>query len=233
VTDTKIKEGNGSELDAIQARDSGAELLAAEKRYEDLALNYRRLQITNSHLTEERDEVMKRLFRAVPPDLGEGARSPVEIADSVVEAIKVLSDAAKERDALAKGVKISIPTNTMEQEFQSHYRRGFDAGKRERDSYVGQLKAAVLEGMDAIVSLVGAHGEITAWAEWDACSLFVHNNSALVADAALAKNPAGPPCSVCDATDNEDCAGSRGLCPRGAVLSDPLADPVTEIGNKS
>jgi DNA repair exonuclease SbcCD ATPase subunit len=27
--------------------------------------------------------------------------------------------------------KISIPTNTMEQEFQSYYRRGFEAGKRE------------------------------------------------------------------------------------------------------
>lgn len=27
------------------------------------------------------------------------------------------------------GASIKIPTNTMEQEFQSHYRRGFEAGK--------------------------------------------------------------------------------------------------------
>jgi hypothetical protein len=34
----------------------------------------------------------------------------------------------------AQGVKIRIPTDTMEQEFQTHYRRGYEAGKAERDA---------------------------------------------------------------------------------------------------
>lgn len=49
-----------------------------------------------------------------------------------------------------------------------------------QDYQIEKLKAATLQGMDAVIELVGAHGEISAWPEWDACSRFVHDNSALV-----------------------------------------------------
>ena len=41
--------------------------------------------------------------------------------------------------SFAQGVKISIPTNTMEQEFHRHYCKGLAAGKAERDRLQSEL----------------------------------------------------------------------------------------------
>ena len=53
-------------------------------------------------------------------------------------------------DALAKwgspvvATKVSIPTHTMEQEFQNHYRRGFEAGKKSTTPQPTQVQAGAV-----------------------------------------------------------------------------------------
>lgn len=51
----------------------------------------------------------------------------------------ILQACAEERDKWIKGAKISIPSDTMEQEFSTHYRRGYAKGKedqREEDAKI-------------------------------------------------------------------------------------------------
>jgi len=54
----------------------------------------------------------------------------------------------------ASGVKVSIPTLTMEQEFQSHYRRGYAAAKAETlKAHQQAIEAAVLAEREACAEL--------------------------------------------------------------------------------
>lgn len=58
-----------------------------------------------------------------------------------------LRAALAERDAqlasLAQGVRVAVPTETMEQEFAAYYRRGFKAGASSRDAVLAQARAYV------------------------------------------------------------------------------------------
>ena len=50
-------------------------------------------------------------------------------ADLIEQQAARIAELEAELASMAQGVKISIPTQTMEQEFQSHYRRGYEAGQ--------------------------------------------------------------------------------------------------------
>ena len=47
--------------------------------------------------------------------------------------------------SLTKGVKIQIPSNTLEQEFSSWHRRGYNKAKDEMHQEVERLKAEIIQ----------------------------------------------------------------------------------------
>ena len=53
----------------------------------------------------------------------------VSSAVSIAQALRAAYERGVE-DGTRGRIKISIPTETMEQEFQTHYRRGYEAGLR-------------------------------------------------------------------------------------------------------
>jgi len=44
-----------------------------------------------------------------------------------------------------KTQRISIPTETMEQEFQAHYQRGFESGKKHANAELARVKEELAE----------------------------------------------------------------------------------------
>ena len=69
-------------------------------------------------------------------------RPDVEAAPWVIEEIKHLE---QQLASLTKGVKIQIPSNTLEQEFSSWHRRGYNKAKDEMHQEVERLKAELAE----------------------------------------------------------------------------------------
>ena len=67
-------------------------------------------------------------------------RPDVEAAPWVIEEIKHLE---QQLASLTKGVKIQIPSNTLEQEFSSWHRRGYNKAKDEMHQEVERLKAEI------------------------------------------------------------------------------------------
>ena len=65
-------------------------------------------------------------------------RPDVEAAPWVIEEIKHLE---QQLASLTKGVKIQIPSNTLEQEFSSWHRRGYNKAKEEMQKEIERLKA--------------------------------------------------------------------------------------------
>lgn len=55
---------------------------------------------------------------------------------------------AEPAQAAATGMRVSIPTETMEQEFQAHYRRGFEAGRKAAPT--GQQAEPLRDALEAI-----------------------------------------------------------------------------------
>ena len=55
------------------------------------------------------------------------------------EELQAFADAIEKE--LVMNMKIHIPTMTMEQEFQSHWRLGYDAASKEKDAEIERLKA--------------------------------------------------------------------------------------------
>lgn len=84
-------------------------------------------------LPREREgvEEMSRLLKEMERQPGGYAPSPIvkRARAAIVALLAQLEAVRKERDELAKGVRISVPTTTMEQEFATHYRRGYAAAE--------------------------------------------------------------------------------------------------------
>jgi hypothetical protein len=103
-----------------------------------------------------------------------GCSVPVlrEALDGMGEALK--NEARADGDLLDKALRFDMDHAAIEQ----REREAVELVELRSDK--AQLLAAAAEGMAAIIALVEKHPEITTWAEWDACSKFVHGHSALV-----------------------------------------------------
>ena len=79
------------------------------------------------------------------------ARQLEQAADFIEAQAEKIAELERQLSNLLDGVKISIPTATMEAEFQTHYRRGYDAGQRqlkERDEALAAFRA-LFDAVDA------------------------------------------------------------------------------------
>ncbi|AEI71186.1 hypothetical protein [EBPR siphovirus 1] len=87
-----------------------------------------------SNMTEPTDNEIDALVAAYLGDCGPQATRVYSFARAVLAKWGTL-----------RAEKIVIPTDTMEQEFQKHYRRGYEAGKKATTAQPTQAADSVLE----------------------------------------------------------------------------------------
>ena len=112
---------------------------------------YIHLPIANAAPCARCTELEEQIRKSALDSLSAERQSDEEIEElqaKITEQAAKISELEKELNNRIAGSKVSVPTDSMEQEFSSYHRRGYEAGKRDTE----QKQAAEIERLRTEVS---------------------------------------------------------------------------------